>query len=60
MRKVSVLKRNQGLQLFLRNKGKVSNKQGELLLNPVWSRIIFQKQAPEPIGSLQCKRSFIS
>jgi len=35
------------MSLFLRKKAKVSNKQGELLLNPVWSRIIFQKQAPE-------------
>ena len=49
MRKVSVLKRDQGLQLFLKNKGKVSNKQGELLLNLVWSRIIFQKQVPEQL-----------
>ena len=44
--KVSVLKKDQDLNLFLRKNDKVTNKQGEQLLNPVWNRtrIIFQKQ----------------
>jgi len=37
MKKVRIPKWDQGLNLFLRRKGKLSNKQGELLLNPVWS-----------------------
>jgi len=38
-----------GTELVLRKKGKVTNKQGELLLKPIWSiiRIIFQKQVPK-------------
>jgi len=47
MKKVRIPKWDQRLNLFLRKKGKVSNKQRELLLNPVWSRIILQKQVPE-------------
>ena len=37
--KVSVLRRDQGLQVFLRKEGKVLIKQGEAVPNPVWSRI---------------------
>jgi len=49
VKKVRISKRNQRLNLFLRMKGKVTNKQGEQLLNLVWSRtrIITQKQVPE-------------
>jgi len=49
MKKVRIPKKDQGLDLFLKKKGKVSTKQGELLLNPVWNRInlIAQKQAPK-------------
>ena len=36
-----------GTEPISKKEGKVLNKQGELLLNSVWSRIIFKKQAPE-------------
>jgi len=43
--KVRTTQKDQGLNLFLRKKGKMTNKQGEQLLNPVWN--ITQKQDPE-------------
>ena len=45
MKKVRIFKRDQGLDLFLRKESKVTNKQGEQLLNPIWNRT--QKQDPE-------------
>ena len=49
MMKVRISKRDQGLDLFLRKESKVTNKQGEQLLNPIWNRTrrINQKQAPK-------------
>ena len=49
MKKVKIFRRDQALDLFLRQRSKVLNKQGELQQNPVWNRIIqtVQKQAPE-------------
>jgi len=49
MKKVRIFKRDQGLDLFLRKESKVTNKQGEQLLNPIWNRTrrINQKQAPK-------------
>jgi len=47
MKKVRILKSDQGLDLFLRKESKVTNRQEEQLLNPVWNRTrrIHQKQA---------------
>ena len=38
MKKVRILKSDQGLDLFLRKESKVTNRQEEQLLNPVWNR----------------------
>jgi len=49
MKKVRIPRRDQALDLILKQKSEVLNKQGELQQNPVWSRKqqTVQNQEPE-------------
>jgi len=57
IKKVRIPKKDQVLDLFLKKESKVTNRQGEQLLKPVWNktREMSQKQVPEQA----CKQALV-